>query len=97
MSFTVYTKGGCGYCDKVKAHLKSKQMSFQEISCDQWLIEGKADFLEKMQTMIGAPWKTFPMVFYNGVFVGGYTESVPFIETKWMEQVAFDSSSTNSF
>lgn len=40
----------------------------------------KQSFLAKMADISGAEAKTFPMVFYNGIFLGGCTESLQHLE-----------------
>lgn len=39
------------------------------------LVEKKEEFLTFIQGLIGKPHRTFPMVFYNGAFVGGFIET----------------------
>lgn len=79
--FVVYTKSGCLYCDLVKHLLDEYFYEYTEVSCDSVLStpETKALFLEKMEAIIGRPYTTFPMVFCNGTFVGGYRETKVYI------------------
>ena len=80
--YVVYTKSGCGYCDKVKTLLKDVMPSPQIILCDIRLKteESKDAFLVEMMSKIGWLHKTFPMVFLNGRFVGGYAETLKLYE-----------------
>ena len=32
MSITVYTTPSCGWCDKLRAHLKKKKLDFKEVN-----------------------------------------------------------------
>ena len=90
--FTIYTKEGCKYCDKVKL-LLLKDTTVRIVSCDEWLTsnEKKETFLEWVKGQKGVPpagYKTFPMVFFGGVFLGGYDETFRY----WMNnQVVVDS------
>jgi glutaredoxin len=70
--YTIYTKSRCKYCVKVKELLKN-DAALTIIDCDPYLIdeEKKKKFLEEVQTIVGRPHKTFPMVFRDGSFVGG--------------------------
>ena len=43
--YTVYSKSGCPNCNKVKELLKSKNLTFTVIDCDEYLIESKPEFL----------------------------------------------------
>jgi len=43
--FTIYSKSGCPNCLKVKALLKDKQLKFNIINSDEYIIENKENFL----------------------------------------------------
>jgi glutaredoxin len=72
--YTVYSKSGCGYCTKIKKLLLEKNIFFLEVECDNFLLEDKEQFLLFISEKAKKEYKTFPMVFYNGEFVGGYNE-----------------------
>lgn len=74
-NYTIYTKSGCPNCTKVKKFLESENEKPLIINCDEWLIEDKPAFLKFIQEKAGKECKTFPMVFYNGEFVGGFDET----------------------
>jgi glutaredoxin len=77
--FTIYSKSGCINCVKVKQFLKEKFTAFKEIDCDEELIDNRDEFLALMQEMSGGQKVTmFPIVFYNGEYIGGYKETVDF-------------------
>jgi glutaredoxin len=76
--WTVYTKSNCVYCDRAKSLLENQSAIY--INCDEWLIDHKESFLNYMKDQIGREYKLFPMIFYNGTFIGGYTESKEYIE-----------------
>ena len=70
---------GCINCLKIKQFLKEKYTTFKEIDCDEELIGNRDEFLELMQEMAGGQKVTmFPIVFYNGEYLGGYKETVEF-------------------
>ena len=71
-SYTIYSKSGCPSCTKAKELLKFEKVTI--IDCDEYLIEDKQGFLEYMQNLIGKEYKTFPMIFKDGVFIGGFTD-----------------------
>ena len=73
--FTVYSKSGCFYCTKVKKLLIEKNSNFVVIDCDEYIIEDKENFLLFIKERANKEYKTFPMVFNNGVFVGGFNET----------------------
>ncbi len=73
--FTVYSKSGCINCTKAKNLLKDKFLFFQVIDCDEYLIDFKQEFLETMKNKIGKSYSNFPMIFYDGRFIGGFNET----------------------
>jgi glutaredoxin len=79
-NFTVYSKNGCKYCDYVKNLFIRNNFIFYEINCDNYLKEDKDFFLNYIETISGKSYKTFPMVFYNGEFIGGFNETKNFVE-----------------
>lgn len=77
---TIYSKSGCINCGKVKTLLKDKHLAFNVIDCDEFILENKEEFLTFIQQLVGKEYKIFPMVFDNNKFIGGYTETVKYID-----------------
>lgn len=73
--FTVYSKSGCPNCTKVKKLLAEKKVFFIDIDCDDYIIEDKEKFLFFIKERANKEYKTFPMVFNDGNFIGGFTET----------------------
>ena len=73
--FTIYSKSGCSNCTKVKKLLLDKQTFFLDVSCDEYLLEDKEAFLLFIKERSNKEYKTFPMVFNDGKFVGGFAET----------------------
>jgi hypothetical protein len=78
--FTIYSKSGCNYCIKVKKILEEKKHSFIIINCDKFILENKDDFLSFMQNIIGKEYRLFPMVFNDNTFIGGYNETLKYLD-----------------
>ena len=78
--FTIYSKSGCSYCTKVKKLLLDKQIFFVDISCDEYLIEDKESFLSFIKETANKDHKTFPIVFNDAKFIGGFTETQQYID-----------------
>lgn len=80
--YMVYTKTNCPYCTKLKELLlRNVNVEFTIINCDKYLIEPeiKEQFLEFIQSINGGiRHRTFPMVFYERKFIGGFTETEKF-------------------
>lgn len=84
--YTIYSKHGCNYCQKVKKLLLQKNIGFSVIDCDEYLLENKNKFLDFIKEITGKEWKTFPMVFDNKQqFIGGFLETQDFLEKKEKE------------
>jgi glutaredoxin len=83
IGFTVYTKSNCVYCDRIKELFKN--MEFQEqvswINADPFLSNHRDAFLQFLESI--APLqhnrRTFPVVFLNGDFLGGFQETSFFL------------------
>lgn len=70
--YTIYTKTGCAYCTLAKQLLTESKHTIY--SCDEIYLEDKTLFFEFMQEYTKKSHKTFPLIFNNGEFVGGYSE-----------------------
>lgn len=78
--FTIYSKSGCPNCTKAKALLQNKNLLFGVIDCDEYIIENKETFLSFIISLTNKEVKTFPIIFYDSKFVGGYNETVKFVD-----------------
>lgn len=78
--FTVYSKSGCPNCTSAKKLIKEKHFFLNEINCDEYLLEDKEKFLEFIESKAEKCMKTFPIIFYEGKFVGGYYEMIDTID-----------------
>jgi len=84
LNYTIYTKPKCSFCDKAKDLLKDMSPAPIWIDSTPYLAteSSKNLFLQFIQdsAKLPAPYKTFPMIFCNGRFVGGFTEAKIFHE-----------------
>ena len=78
--YTVYSKSGCKYCTNVKDLLKQHNIDFSLVDCDEYLVNRKPEFLLYIKNTANREWKTFPMVFDGNQFIGGYRETVEYLE-----------------
>jgi glutaredoxin len=94
--FTIYSKSGCINCRKVKDLLKSCGFEYEIIDCDDYLLEDKENFLSFIKSYSVVEWKSFPIVFFNGKFIGGLNETQSYLETlKTLEKSNLDLDFTN--
>ena len=77
--FTIYTKSGCPNCTKVKNLLKKENAVFTTIDCDDYLLFDRDDFLLFIKSLIGKDFSSFPIVFANSQFIGGFLETEQYI------------------
>lgn len=77
---TIYSKSGCYYCLKTKDFLKSNNVLFEVVDCDEYLFENREEFLEFIAKLAKKECKTFPMVFDGKKFIGGYKETTEYID-----------------
>ena len=67
--YVVYSKSGCGWCDRLKELLASRNVAYTEVRVDANL-----DNLEEFKRVAPGV-KTVPQLFVNGQRIGGFTES----------------------
>ena len=80
--WTVYTRSGCKYSSKVKRLLNTFDLQYNIIDCDFCLIypEIEDEFQEFLNQLCGCVPKEFPLVFYDGVYIGGYKETLHYLK-----------------
>lgn len=64
---TIYTSLYCTYCRRAKRLLERKQVDYEEIRLDEDT-EKREELVESLN------WRTVPMIFVNGQFIGGYDQ-----------------------
>ena len=74
-SYTIYAKHGCTFCIKAKILLSNVSPPPKIIDCDEYIETNREQFLEFMKELAGKDYRTFPMIFHNAKFVGGFTET----------------------
>ena len=81
IGFTIYSKSGCDFCKKAKQLLGQHRLSYNMVDCDEYILEDKIGFLQSMEIMAGRHVKSFPMIFYNGEWIGGFLEMKNLVDT----------------
>ncbi len=77
--YTIYTRSGCSYCKMIMELLKDEDPPVDEINCDEYIAHSKPHFFQFIKQIAGKEHKTFPAVFLDGEFIGGYTETKAFL------------------
>ena len=70
--YTIYTKNGCAYCNLAKQLLNKYNPTI--IDCNELYLDNKTEFFETMHGYTKKIHKTFPLIFKDGIFIGGYSE-----------------------
>jgi glutaredoxin len=69
--YFMYSKSGCKFCRMAKDLLPCVTV----INVDKHIETDKARCLDQLATIAEVEISTFPVVFFNEIFIGGYTES----------------------
>ena len=72
MTFTVYSKDGCPYCEMVKQVLVGKDLTFAEYKLGE-------DFDKEQFYQEFGQGSTFPQIIMNGEKLGGCTDTVKYL------------------
>ena len=78
--FTIYSKSGCPNCLTAKKIIKENKFFLKEINCDDYIFEDKDEFLKFIEKIADTNCKTFPMIFYDSKFIGGFNQTKEFID-----------------
>ena len=69
----LWTKSGCGYCEKAKEMLKLRRIEYEERSLNNgWT---KEQLLESVPSATSVP-----QIFYRGKYIGGYEDLADYLE-----------------
>jgi len=82
LEFTVYTRSKCSYCTKVKNLLTNMNLQTKYINADTYIASTqlKEQFFNYIQQITGKRHRTFPIVFFDAEFIGGYNETNWFVK-----------------
>ena len=75
--YTIYTKRECIFCDKAKELLHNEKIFLVE--CDEFDRELFLEFIDKLTPYSH---RTFPYVFKDNVFIGGFAETERYKEAR---------------
>lgn len=90
ISYTVYSKKDCINCTRVKVLIegededvwKDDNIYLTIHDCDEYLRTSREEFLIFMTKKTGFEIKSFPIVFFDGKYIGGFSETKQFIEKR---------------
>ena len=93
--FTFYSKSNCIYCAKVEVLLDDyfEQLNdveinkYKKINCDKYLNDkiDKQCFINFIEKLANIKPNSFPMVFYDNKFIGGFEETQEYLKGKMLK------------
>lgn len=84
MSILIHSKANCKYCDLTKEFFESKNIIYNTIHYDP--IQEQYDDRKK-ELMTKTNHYTFPQIFVDHLFIGGYTELMIAYDTGRLQQL----------
>jgi glutaredoxin len=88
--FIVYTKSNCIFCDKLKFLGDQENENIKYINCDVVLQKMRSIFMNIMKKQTKQERITFPIVFHDGEYIGGYKEYEKLVSVRHLELVDFN-------
>lgn len=82
--YVIYTKTGCEDCEKVKSLLSSEEKII--INCDLLIKNNRQEFIKSMELKTRIPFRQFPLVFRDDIYIGGYYELVDDLNFEMVEE-----------
>lgn len=82
--FVIYSKSDCLNCAKAKLLLHDKSKIV--VNCDELLKTDRESFMNEMQKKMKCKFKSFPMIFIDDVYLGGYNELVDHLQFELVEE-----------
>ena len=73
MYVEIYTRPGCGFCDKAKNLMNNKGIAYQEYKLD-------VDFTRAILSEKYSTAKTYPVMVVDGFYIGGFNEFKTIVE-----------------
>jgi glutaredoxin len=88
--FTIYSKSDCMYCMNVELLMKNNSednCKYMKILCDEYIDDKnkRKEFLKFMEQFMDVSPKTFPIVFYDKQYIGGFQETEEFLKCKMLK------------
>lgn len=83
MTYIIYTKSGCENCLKAKALLSS--LETVTISCDELIKHNRNEFIKSIELKTHKPFKQFPLIFQDDLFIGGYYDLLDHLNFEMIE------------
>ena len=82
--YTIYSKSGCPNCKKIKTFLNEKNLKFNIIDCDDYIIEDKENFFLFIKEKTNVECRIFPIVFNDNQFIGGFNETKNYVDKNFL-------------
>jgi glutaredoxin len=84
MSYTIYSKPGCVFCEHAKNYLNSRGLAYTEKIVDvgqhKYATKTYVSVVELRQLIPGV--KSVPQIFFEDTHIGGYEDLKKYVESK---------------
>jgi glutaredoxin len=89
--FEIVSKEGCKYCDKLRDFFDERGIAYEETKLRP-SDDSYGEQRDEVVARAGGDHRTFPFVFAKNSFVGGYDDTVAFVEKENLRgtSLAFD-------
>ena len=84
MTYIIYSKQGCENCEKAKRLLTNEKKII--IECDQMLKNNRGELIKSLELKTHRPFKTFPLIFVDDMYVGDYEDLVEYLAFEMNEE-----------
>jgi glutaredoxin len=84
--WTIYSINPCPYCRKAKELLTTQGEKFALINCNDYKKNNREEFLQFICDLTQTEHKTFPIIFHEGKFIGGYDKLCIYYEDHKMRK-----------
>lgn len=78
--WTVYSINPCPYCRKAKQLLTDEKENFIVIDCNDYRKNERENFLLFIHELTKSDHKTFPIIFHENKFIGGFDKLCVYYE-----------------
>ena len=83
--YTIYTKYNCVYCERAKQLLHNENVIIIQV---EEHFNDYQKFIDFIRSYTKQEYRTFPMIFYDGDFIGGFDQTIVHYENQ--KKYSFD-------
>lgn len=89
IQYTIFTKSQCKYCSDIKILMDRENEDVEYILCDEMINTNRECFIKSIKQIINVENVTFPIVFYQGEYIGGYDDYKEMVKQRCFDDLDF--------